>query len=166
MIRFSYRLLFLFFVSLGCIHVVGSSYADTRMQEPQDLEKIVLKVIRSGNSSILFNVEVADSARERAIGMMFRKDVKKQSGMLFLFQDNKERFFWMKNTFVSLDILFLDTRGVIQHIHEHAVPRSVARIPSNGSSVAVLEIGAGEAERLNIDVGDRVIYPEFFKVEE
>lgn len=140
-------------------------WADSSGAQAQQLEKAFLKVTGKEGSSVLLHVEIADDMQERAIGMMYRQDVPQNTGMLFVFEDNTERFFWMKNTFVSLDILFLDKRGRIHHIHKNAVPESLERIPSRGKSVGVLEVGAGEAERLGIQVGDYIEYSDFFMTE-
>ncbi len=141
------------------------AWADSSGAQAQQLEKAFLKITKKDGSSVLLHVEIADDMQERAIGMMYRQGVPQNTGMLFVFQDNTERFFWMKNTFVSLDILFLDKRGRIHHIHKNAVPESLERIPSKRQSVGVLEIGAGEAERLGIQVGDYIEYSDFFMTE-
>ncbi len=108
-----------------------------------------------------FKVELALTSAEQNKGMMFRDKVEQNTGMLFLFDDSRERAFWMKNTFVSLDIIFIRSDGIIQSISPRAVPRSLKSIRSNGKVKAVLEIGGGEAERLGIRIGDRVVHSSF-----
>ncbi len=130
---------------------------------PQSLETVPIPILTSDNVRYEFEVEVARTDKQKQIGMMFRNDVAPQTGMLFLFNDETIRSFWMKNTFVSLDLLFIRRDGVVSHIHENAEPRSLAAIPSNGPAFAVLEIGGGEAKRLELGVGDRLIQPDFFR---
>ncbi len=130
-------------------------------QTPQVLPKIPLSILTSHGAEYKFNVEIARTQKEKNIGLMFRNHVPAKTGMLFLFDKEAERSFWMKNTWISLDLLFIRKDGVIGHIHAKAKPRSLKPIPSEGSAYAVLEIGAGEAERLEITVGDRILYEEF-----
>lgn len=124
----------------------------------QTLEQTDLKIQTSAGNVYDFRVEVADSEKERRIGMMFRRDVPEGTGMLFLFEDNVERRFWMKNTFVPLDIIFIRDDGVIVNITHNATPHSLKLLESGAKAKAALEIAGGEARRKNINIGDRIIY--------
>ena len=127
-------------------------------QHQQDLEKTDIEIYTSGNKTYPFSVEVAITKDQQNKGLMFRDKIETNTGMLFIFEESRERAFWMKNTFISLDIIFIRDDGVIHSISPRADPKSLKRISSNGKIKAVLEIGGGEAKRLGISIGDRVIY--------
>lgn len=107
----------------------------------------------------LFRAEVADTAAERARGLMFREELAPDAGMLFLFDPPRRVSFWMKNTFISLDMLFIDARGRIVQIAERTEPESLDPHGPDQPVHAVLEINGGLAERLGIRVGDEVRAP-------
>ncbi|MEQ8334158.1 DUF192 domain-containing protein [Nisaea sp.] len=100
-------------------------------------------------------VEVADTPELRATGLMFRKNLAADAGMLFLYPDRKKISMWMKNTLISLDMLFLDRDGTILHMAEHTTPHSTAVVSSRFRVKAVLEVVAGTADRLGLRIGDR-----------
>lgn len=131
---------------------------------PKALEKAAISILSSDNKRHDFTVELVRTTKEQQTGMMFRRHIPENTGMLFLFKEERERNFWMKNTSVSLDILFIRKDGVIHHIHPNAKINTLARISSGGAVSAVLEIGAGEAETLGIHVGDRILYEVFTSV--
>lgn len=108
------------------------------------------KVIRT------VQVEVADSDIEQQIGMMYRTKSSDDQAMLFIFRDSRLRSFYMKNTYVSLDIIFLSTSQHVVSIAENAVPLSMELLWSNAPSQYVVEVPAGFALRYGIKVGDRV----------
>jgi uncharacterized membrane protein (UPF0127 family) len=103
-----------------------------------------------------FSVELATNTVERARGLMFRKELPDGYGMLFDFETEQPANFWMHNTYISLDIIFIKGDGHILHIAEHAKPMSDDLIPSGGPVRAVLEVIAGTAHRLGIAPGDVV----------
>lgn len=113
-------------------------------------------VIHSGNARHNFTVEIADTPENRARGLMFRKSLAENAGMLFIYPRKARVTMWMKNTYLSLDMLFLDGDGTILHIAERAVPLSTDVISSRRRVSAVLEILGGTVERLGIGIGDRV----------
>ncbi len=127
----------------------------------QSLEIANIKIYTADDKIIPFSVELAVTKAQQNKGMMFRDKIEPNTGMLFLFEDSSERAFWMKNTFIPLDIIFIREDGVIHNIAANAVPKSLKSIRSNGDVRAVLEIGGGEASRLGISLGDRVIYDVF-----
>ena len=101
-------------------------------------------------------VEIADNSAGRAQGLMFRERLTDSDGMLFIWPDRAVRQFWMKNTPLSLDILFFDGDGVLIHIEESATPYSEQLISSLMPTRYVLELVAGDAERRQIALGDRL----------
>jgi uncharacterized membrane protein (UPF0127 family) len=117
--------------------------------------------IVSKNGVHAFSVETATTAEEQARGLMFRKEVPEGTGMLFDFGEERPLEFWMKNTYVSLDIIFVRADGTIIRIADHTQPLSEARIPSGGPARAVLEVVAGTAQKLGIRPGDKVASPVF-----
>lgn len=103
-----------------------------------------------------FIVEVAATDAQKAKGLMFRERMALNEGMLFLFQAAGDRYFWMKNTPLSLDIIFIGDTGRIIHIAEGTTPFSEKTISSQGPARYVLEVLAGTSRRLGIKPGDQV----------
>lgn len=130
-------------------------------QQPQKLDTAVVTILTASGQKHTFTVELAKTPEEKRIGMMFRTSVPENTGMLFLFEDEVQRSFWMKNTHVSLDLVFIRRDGVIVHIHERAEPFSLRPLPSERPAYAVLEIAGGVAAKLGLTVGDRVVYEGF-----
>lgn len=108
-----------------------------------------------------FDVEVVDTPELRALGLMHRRHMPEHHGMLFTFETQQNVSFWMKNTLIPLDLLYLKRDGVIHHIHHRAKPLDLTPLPSKGPVIAVLEINGGLARRLNIRVGD-IVKHDFF----
>ena len=107
----------------------------------------------------VFSVELAVTDEERARGLMFRRSVPEYYGMLFDFKRDQEVSMWMKNTYVSLDMIFIQGDGRIRSIAENTETESERIIPSRGPVRAVLEVAAGTARKLGIQPGDRVATP-------
>jgi uncharacterized membrane protein (UPF0127 family) len=108
-----------------------------------------------------FAVELATNDDERSRGLMFRKELPEGRGMLFDFERDQPVAFWMRNTYVSLDMIFIRGDGRILRIAENTEPLSERLIPSGGPVRAVLEVIAGTARKLGIAPGDRVESPIF-----
>lgn len=106
-----------------------------------------------------FAVEVADDAEERAQGLMFRSAMSPASGMLFVYDGPRRVQFWMKNTLIPLDMLFVDDAGCVVKVHEQARPHSLDAIESGQPVVLVVELQGGAAHSLGIAAGDRVARP-------
>jgi len=103
-------------------------------------------------------VEVADTAEAQTRGLMYRKQLDPDHGMIFLFDTEKPHSFWMKNTQIPLDMIFISRTGTIVGIHANAEPLSLAPIDVGKPSRAVLEVAGGWAAAHGIAVGDRVSY--------
>lgn len=103
-----------------------------------------------------FTVELAKTPHEQEVGEMFRKEIPSDHGMLFIWPAPQECAMWMRNTYVSLDIVFIDEQNRIHAIEENATPLSEGIISSHGSVRAVLELPAGTTEKLGLVVGDRI----------
>jgi len=108
-----------------------------------------------------FQVEMATNDAEREKGLMFRKELPDGKGMLFDFHREQEVAFWMQNTYIPLDMLFIKADGTILRIAENTEPLSTKTVPSGGPVRAVLEVIAGTSRRLGIAPGDRVTHPIF-----
>jgi uncharacterized membrane protein (UPF0127 family) len=117
--------------------------------------------VEAGDRAIAFFVEIADEPEERARGLMFRRDLPQDAGMLFLWPEPAPRTFWMKNTPLSLDMLFIGADGRICGLIERAEPMTLDPRPSGCDAIAVLEIHGGLAERHGVEIGARVRHPAF-----
>jgi uncharacterized protein len=117
--------------------------------------------IATAKGPVRFTVEFVDTAEGRAKGLMFRHELAPDHGMLFDFKESQPVAFWMRNTLIPLDMLFIDADGRIVRIHERAKPHDDTPIPSVFPVRAVLEIAGGEASRQGIAVDDEVSYPIF-----
>ncbi|MEO8315435.1 MAG: DUF192 domain-containing protein [Pseudomonadota bacterium] len=115
--------------------------------------------IERRNGRDTFQVWLARTSAEQQQGLMWIRELPPDYGMLFLLDTSREMNMWMKNTYVSLDMLFLDHSGKITHIAEKTTPLSEAIVSSGGEVSAVLELAAGETRRRGITLGDRVIHP-------
>ena len=113
------------------------------------------------NGTFNFNVELALNPNQRAQGLMGRKEMASNAGMLFDFERSAPVTMWMKNTLISLDMLFLDDGGYIVFIARNTQPGSLRHISPGRPVRGVLELNAGTAARLSIKPGDRVLHSRF-----
>jgi uncharacterized protein len=120
-----------------------------------------LQFVTAGGPHV-FQVEIAkdDAARER--GLMYRRFMPADQGMLFQFDREAPVSFWMKNTYVPLDMIFISHSGIVTNIVANAEPLSERAIPSGPACAAVLELNGGAAAAIGLRVGDKVRHP-FFK---
>ena len=150
----------LFVLSLVTIPVLSatilSAHAEDIVTAQPDLPKVKLVIITRGGQRRDFNVEMAITPEQQETGLMFRKTVPDDGGMLFDWGSPRESMMWMRNTIASLDMLFINQDGTIRHIAENTTPQSLATIDSGGAVRATLELQAGTARRLGIHVGDKV----------
>ena len=135
-----------FFVSLG-VPVFAA--------ETQTLEIVTANGVHS------FAVELVANDADRAKGLMFRRELPEGRGMLFDFQREQEVAMWMQNTYIPLDMIFINADGRIRRIAENTEPLSTATIPSGGPVRGVLEVIGGTAKKFGIKAGDRVGHPIF-----
>ena len=117
-------------------------------------ELIAIETVRGEN--VVINAYIADTPARRAQGLMHVTDLPENAGMLFVFSRPRQVSMWMKNTLISLDILFLNPSGRIVKIHQNAEPLSLASVPSQTRVKWVLELNAGVAGKLNLRPGDRL----------
>lgn len=117
--------------------------------------------LRGFGGAARFRVEIADTYESRARGLMHREHMERDSGMLFLFEPPRPVAFWMRNTILPLDLIFVDAVGKVIRVTENAVPFSEALMPSGGPVRAVLEVNAGEAARFGVAQGTELRHPGF-----
>ena len=117
--------------------------------------------IVTGSGPHKFKVEVATTPAQLEQGLMFRKKLAPDAGMIFDFKAPQPAMMWMKNTLIPLDMLFVDGEGRIVSLHERAVPGSLETIGSGAPVRAIIELNGGTAARLGIKPGDRVLFPIF-----
>ncbi len=131
--------------------------SEVRNHPVSGLEIIEVTVMR-GDQAITFETELADTAEAQARGLMFRTELADDEAMIFPTKVPQQRSFWMKNTPLSLDIIFIGPDRKITNITANAVPYSLESLPSSGLASAVFEIRGGLAEELGIVPGDEVLW--------
>ena len=130
--------------------------ATTAARHPVSGLEVVPLTIVSANGRHAFRVEVARSGEEQQKGLMFRTAMGANEGMIFPMEPARQAGFWMKNTVISLDLLFIGPDKRIESIAANAVPYALTPIPSKGSVSAVLELNGGRAAQLGLAAGDAV----------
>jgi uncharacterized membrane protein (UPF0127 family) len=124
-------------------------------RSPAGLEQVPLTIISAGREH-RFTVEVARTAEEQAMGLMYRNTLAPDRGMIFPFDPPREASFWMRNTLIPLDMIFVRADGTIANIEANTVPYSEEPMRSAGQVAAVLEIAGGRSAELGIKPGDAV----------
>lgn len=140
---------------IAILHLVTACQA-VAYEPPNDLETLT---IETRNGRYKLTVEVAKTARAQQHGLMHRKSLKPRHGMLFPFRREDVAFFWMKDTPLALDMIFINKTGKVSKIVRSAQPNSTNIISSDKPVRMVLEFAAGTADELGITEGDRVIHP-------
>jgi uncharacterized protein len=130
--------------------------AEAQSRHPESGLPIVPLTIAHGNQRLAFRVEVARTEMEQAKGLMFRTQMGADEGMIFPMVPPRLASFWMKNTVIPLDIIFIGPDHRILNVAANAVPYSETPIPSWGKAGAVLELNGGRAAELGLAAGDRV----------
>ncbi len=139
---------------------IAASAAAPPVCEP---ERIALM---TEDGPVAFEVEIADTPDEQSRGLMFRPSLADDRGMLFLYERPRIATFWMKNTMIPLDMIFLDATGAVVNIEAEAVPYSLTARRSEAPVVAVLEIRGGLAAELGIAPGTQAVHPAFHEAPE
>lgn len=135
--------------------LIAFAASPTRAADKEALEIVTKSGVQT------FSVEVMRTPEERAKGLMFRKELPEGQGMLFDFAPEQHISMWMKNTLISLDMIFIRSDGRILRIAENTKTESEREIPSGGPVRGVLEVIAGTSKKLGIAPGDRVAHPLF-----
>jgi uncharacterized protein len=142
--------------------LAGGLRASPEAQETLPVEQITIET--KAGEKYVFNAEMATTGSQHSKGLMNRESLAEDSGMLFVFGSVDKRSFWMKDTLIPLDMLFIDEDGTINHIHPMAKPLDRSHITSDKPSKAVLELNGGLTGKYNIMAGDKVIHPVFRNV--
>jgi hypothetical protein len=113
-------------------------------------------ILHTATGEYRFNVEVVDTPETRAQGLMFRTELAEDAGMLFDFKEEREVSFWMQNTLIPLDMIFVGADGIVDTIHVNARPQDPTSIPSQVPVQFVLEIPGGRSVEIGLKPGDRM----------
>lgn len=115
-----------------------------------------LQVLKNGEVTRTIDIEIADTPYEWETGLMYRDSMEDNQGMLFIYPNAAPRSFYMKNTYIPLDIIFMDNDTLVINIKENATPRDETSIPSSAPAKFILEINGGKASSWNIEEGDKM----------
>lgn len=141
------------------IVICGASLAQAVQADPACRADTVL--LRGDWGQARFTVEIADTPETRSQGLMFRESMPKSAGMLFVYDAPQRATFWMRNTLISLDMIFTDQRGVVQHVHHEAIPGDETVIDGGRGILTVLEINGGLARAMGIVPGSQMRHTAF-----
>ena len=156
------RKYFVFILLLGSIlFSISSCKEEQKTIKPITIEfkkEGELKLFKSTSDTLItqFDIEIADNDYEIQTGLMHRKSMENDNAMLFTFTDSRMLSFYMKNTYISLDIIYLNSDKIIVSIQENTSPLDETPLPSKFPSQYVLEINAGLSKKLNLNIGDRI----------
>lgn len=130
------------------------------VKEPQFVKQGELEFLKKDSKSVLskIDIEIADNEAKTMQGLMYRKSMEDNRGMLFIFPKEEEHSFWMKNTLISLDIIFVNANKKIIKIHKSTTPLSTKSLPSGGPTIYVVEVNAGYTDKYGISEGDMINY--------
>ena len=145
-------ILFTLFVLVGCKEPAATNIPASNTLHP-------IKIHTLDDRILELNVQMAITPKQQQKGLMFRESMPDDEGMLFIFNPPREVGFWMKNTLIPLDMLFIAPGGVVHKIHRGAVPHDLRSIPSDGITHAVLEINSGMSDKLQLIEGAKIIWP-------
>lgn len=132
----------------------------TVKDEPQFVREGELFFLRqeSGDTIKQISIEIADNDQERTQGLMYRSTMADSLGMLFIFDQEEEQSFWMKNTIMTLDILYANAQGEILTLYKYTTPYSEAPMPSYQKAQYVVEVVGGFTDRYDIKIGDKISF--------
>lgn len=159
-----------------CLGLMAMSYIlpyITKANQPEiKIEPNEPSFSHEGNLSIFkkngalissLEIEFAQGEIETSLGLMYRKSMAQNRGMLFIFPEEQMRSFWMKNTYIALDIIYIDSKKQIVSISKNAMPLSEISRPSEAPAQYVLEVNAGVCDKLGLEAGDYITYETLMK---
>src|SRR5580700_8408173 len=151
-------------LAAGLLLAASAALPQGAAPEPLSAFPQSLLAIRTSSGKVVnFKIWEADTPKREQQGMMFIREMDEHTGMLFMFPENKPVTMWMKNTYVSLDLVFLNAQGKIDYIAANATPKSEAIIGPPTPEFAVLELKGGACESFGVKVGDKVLHKNFAK---
>jgi uncharacterized membrane protein (UPF0127 family) len=146
----------------GCLLTANAASPEGAAPEPLSAFPQSLLAIKTHAGKVInFKIWTADTRQREEQGLMFIHEIDEHAGMLFMFPENRRVTMWMKNTYISLDLVFLNAQGKIDYIAANATPRSEKIIGPPTPEYAVLELKGGTCERFGIRVGDVVMHKNF-----
>jgi hypothetical protein len=140
----------------GVAIIVLALIVFTEIPRPRPSYGPTVEMLTQEDSRVLFKVEVADTGENQSRGLMNRTSLPADGGMLFAFDGDDYRYFWMENTLIPLDMVFISGDGIIINIHENATPLSREVIRSGKPCRYVLEVNGGTCRAQGIEIGDKV----------
>lgn len=148
-----------FWLYLFATFLVVTSACSQVVNSEGKLESLIIK--KANGEEIVYKVELADKDATRRLGLMYRQHMPEDQGMVLDFKRSIDASIWMKNTYIGLDLLYINKQGVIKFLWKNAIPHDITSISSGQKIRAVLEINAGQIEKNGIKVEDQVIHPSF-----
>lgn len=154
----------LIFISFSLITMnISSCKNDKKIITPTKITftkegELTLYKTTTDSTKVVIDIEIADTEYETQTGLMYRNSMKKNQGMLFVFDDVSERSFYMKNTKIPLDLIFIDANKTIVSFQKNAKPFDESSLPSKVPAKYVLEVNAGLVDTWELSVGDRINY--------
>jgi len=154
--RMGYILLLLLLPIAGGI--IYSTIPSKPKVGPQFIKEGELQFLLAEKDSVIqeIDIEIADTPDTRTQGLMWRKSMEDDQGMLFIMEDNEPQSFWMLNTYISLDIIYVNENKEIVSIRANTTPQSTDSVPSGAPAKYVVEVNAGYAAEHGLEVGDRI----------
>lgn len=149
------------------LFVVIMSFYSCKKEQNKTINSVKIEFKHEGNLQLIdslgtvkrnLKIELADNDFERQTGLMYRKKLDTNKGMLFIFDDIRVRSFYMKNTYIPLDIIYIDSNNIILSIIKNAEPLNQKSLPSEGPVKYVLEINAGLSDLWDLQPGDKINY--------
>ena len=131
-----------------------SCKSEPETKPPADAYTVEMKI-----GSGTFHVEIADTVRKQQLGLMHRKSMPADHGMIFVFPDERERSFWMKNTHIPLDIIYADAKGKVISVKQMK-PLDESPVPSDGDAKYAVELNEGTAKKVGVKAGDVLVIPD------
>ncbi len=152
-------LLLLTGIVIGLFQLLSKKQTESMPAKPSFTKHGEVTFIRADNTPIVtIDVEIADTDEKREIGLMGRPFLDEKQGMLFLFDKEHYASFWMKNTILPLDILYINKEGVIVTIHQNTTPFSEQHYNATAPTLYVVEVNAHFTTKYNIQTGDRILW--------
>lgn len=151
--------IFLFYGLLACKN--GTPKKSIETAEPQFTKEAELFFVKSEGDTLdmRFDIELAKTEFEQTTGLMYRKSMKEDRGMLFIYENERPRGgFYMKNTYLALDLIYIDANREIVDFKENTEPFNENPLPSSAPAQYVLEVNAGTVAKLGLEIGDKVVF--------
>ena len=153
---FSLMLLFIFLISCKGDDQEKENITTEPIAFTKEGELTLMKP--SGDTIQQLDIEIADNEYERETGLMYRESMETEQGMLFIYDKAEPRYFWMKNTYIPLDIIYFGSDSTAVSLQENAQPRDETALPSNEPAQFILEINGGLAEQWGLEAGDKMTF--------